>query len=407
MGLTVLRRARLVDGAALVDVHVSDGVVTAVEPAAEGSGLDLEGRLLLPALVEPHAHLDKVFTLDRAANPEGTLAGAMTGYADVVRHFTVEDIAARAHRALRVLVSRGVTAVRTHVGCGRLLGTRGVEALVQVRAELDGLLDLQVVAHVGGPEEGVRWAEHVGILRRALELGADAVGGSPAAEQDPVAALDACFAVAAEAGVPVDFHVDETTDPRVRTLEHLVRLAETAAIPVVASHCVSLGAMSPPEAADLAARAAAAGVAVVTLPATNLYLQGRGSHPVARGITALDALTDAGVAVAAGGDNVCDPFNPVGRLDPLETAALAVVAGHRTPEEAREMVTTTARGVLGLPPAGPWVGARADLVAVRADSWGEALALAPEERLVLRGGTVVSETTVSRSGPVHEGRPGE
>lgn len=405
MATTVLRNAQLPDGAR-ADVHVADGVVTAVtSPGADsapGPGLDLTGYVLTSGFVEPHAHLDKVFTVDRVANPDGTLAGAIEGYARVVGDFTTADIRARADRALRVLAANGTTAVRTHVGCGRLLGLRGVEALAAVREEWAGIIDLQVVAQIGGPEPGVSWTRHASTLRSAVDAGADVVGGAPSVETDPRAALDACFAVAADLGLPVDFHVDETTDPSATDLEQLVELAEQAAVPVVASHCVSLGAMDPGRAAELAARAAAAGVGVVTLPATNLYLQGRDTaHPQARGLTALDRLAEAGVVVAAGGDNVCDPFNPVGRLDPLETAALLVTAGHRTVADAWAMVTTNPRRLLGLPDAGPAVGQRADLVALAATEPGEALALAPAERVVFRAGEFISATTTVRRGPVH------
>jgi len=154
--------------------------------------------------------------------------------------------------------------------------------------------------------------------------------------------------------------------------------------------------------AEVAAEVAAANVAVVTLPATNLYLQGRSQWPRPRGLTAIDALTAAGVQVAAGGDNAGDPFNPVGRLDPLETAALLVLAAHQDTDRAWQLVTRDARRVLGAPPAGPTRGARADLVAVRADSVGEAIALAPGDRMVWRGGRLVSRTAVDRSGPAHE-----
>lgn len=405
MSNVVLRRATLPDGT-VADVHISGGAVTAVTPpgevTAEGSEIDLSGYLLTTSFVEPHAHLDKVFTFDRVANPAGTLAGAVEGYARVVGDFTASDIAARADRALRILASHGTTAVRSHVGCGRLLGLRGVEALAGVRERWAEIIDLQVVAQIGGPEPGVTWTEHVHMLRSAIDAGADVIGGAPSVEADPRQALDACFAVAADLGVPVDFHIDETTDPTAGDLAQLVQLAEQVQIPVVASHCVSLGAVDAGRAAEIAARAAAADVAVVTLPATNLYLQGRDSaHPQIRGLTALDRLSEAGVVVAAGGDNVCDPFNPVGRLDALETGALLVTAGHRTLDDAWAMISTHGRHALGLPAAGPAVGLRADLVAIAAREPGEAMALASPDRMVFRAGELISTTRVESRGPVH------
>ncbi|WP_182113210.1 MULTISPECIES: amidohydrolase family protein [unclassified Actinotalea] len=404
----LLTNALLPDGST-VDVEITGDVVTAVRPAGTSgpatSVTDLDGYLLVESLVEPHAHLDKVFTVDRVANPLGTLAGAMAGYEAVLLASDAADIRRRARRALRLLVRNGVTAVRTHLGCGRLLGLRAVEAFAQVREEMAPYVDLEVVAHVGGPAAGVTWGEHVRILRDALAAGADAVGGNPFSEAAPDEAMDACLQVAVDAGCPVDLHVDETTDGSVLTLRRLASLAAQVEVPVTASHAVSLGSLAPALADEVAAEVAAAGLAVVTLPATNLHLQGRGAHPTPRGLTALDALERAGVSVAAGGDNVRDPFNPVGRLDPFETASLLVTAGHRTLEQAWRMTVPAARAVLRLPQAGPVVGRRADLLAVRAASLGDAIALAPADRLVLRSGRVVSRTTTTTSGPVHDEGP--
>ncbi|WP_147918851.1 amidohydrolase family protein [Ruania zhangjianzhongii] len=405
---TLLRHARLVTGE-VVDVQLDGDVVAAVLPAGtapavpDGQQLDLSGYLLDTAFAEPHAHLDKVFTADRVDARGGTLQDAMTQYEAVLRAATDADVQQRARRALRSLVASGSTAVRTHVGCGRLLGVRAIESLVAVREQMADLVDLQIVAHIGGPGPEETWRQHRRRLAAALDAGADVVGGNPALDRDPSAAVQECVAVAAEAGVPLDLHIDETTDPSVATLRHLAQLAPQAGVPVTASHCVSLGAMDAGLVAEVAAEVAEANIAVVTLPATNLYLQGRSGWPRLRGLTAVDALTAAGVQVAAGGDNVRDPFNPVGRLDPLETASLLVLAGHQDTARAWQLVTGAARGVLGLPPAGPAAGARADLVAVRADSVGEAIALAPGERMVWRAGQLISRTAVDHSGPAHEG----
>ncbi|CAM3376787.1 amidohydrolase family protein [Occultella aeris] len=410
MAAHLLRGAHLASGER-VDVRIEGEQVAAVLPAGTpdsstdepaGSSTDLTGYLLAGAFVEPHAHLDKVFTADRVPTGDGTLAGAMAGYQTILADASDADVQSRARRALRTLVSNGTTAVRSHVGCGRLLGVRAVLSLVAVREDLRDLVDLELVAHVGGPGAGETWRVHRRRLTDALDAGADVVGGNPSNEADPVAALEECVAVAAERGVPVDLHVDETTDPSMLLLRRLAVLATQVGVPVTASHCVSLGFQDPGVAADVAAEVAAAGVSVVTLPATNLYLQGRRTWPRPRGLTAVDALLAAGVRVAAGGDNVRDPFNPAGRLDPLETASLAVTAAHQSPERAWSMIGTDARAVIGHPPAGPVPGARADLVAIRADSVGDAVALASAERLVWRAGRLVARTAVDRSGPVHE-----
>jgi cytosine deaminase len=163
--------------------------------------------------------------------------------------------------------------------------------------------------------------------------------------------------------------------------------------PVAASHCVSLGMQTPEVQAEVAKEVAEAGVSVFCLPQTNLFLQGR-DHPTAtpRGLTAVRALQDAGVLVAAGADNVQDPFNPVGRSDPLETAALLVMAGHQTPDDAYRMVSNDVREGIGMPRLSIEVGSPADLVVIDAASPREAIADAPMSRRVYRRGVLVAST---------------
>ena len=217
---------------------------------------------------------------------------------------------------------------------------------------------------------GPAGADHRALLRDALAAGADLVGGCPHLEDDGdiEAATDVLLEIAAEAGVGVDLHTDETLDPAVLGLEYLARRVLAGfSLPVTASHCVSLGQNNAPEQQRIAELVAAAGIGVITLPHTNLWLGGRGQQPVPRGLTAVDALRRAGVAVAAGADNLQDPFNPMGRACPFETASLMVLVAHDLPTMAWESVSTQSRRVLGLPDGAIAVGAPADLVAVPAD----------------------------------------
>jgi cytosine deaminase len=112
-------------------------------------------------------------------------------------------------------------------------------------------------------------------------------------------------------------------------------------------------------------------------------------------LTALRPLLEAGVTVAAGGDNLRDPFNPVGRADPLETASLLVTAGHLRPDEAYAAVSTGARAAMGLPEVRVATGFPAELLAVQAASLEEAIA-GGTDRVVIHQGRVVSRTTITR-----------
>ncbi|NUR84607.1 MAG: amidohydrolase family protein, partial [Nonomuraea sp.] len=324
------------------DVRLAGGLVTEVGTLTPQRGeavVDLEGRLLLPAFAEPHVHLDKAFTWARAGNAAGDLAGAMSGYSRVAAS-PAADIAARALSALRCFLAAGTTAVRAQVGCGPLSGVTAIEALAGVREKVAGVVDLQIVAHAAAA------GDHAGLLRRAVSAGADLIGGNPFLEESPERALETTFEVAAELGVGVDLHVDETQDHEVLTLPLVAEYALRHPFPVTAGHCVSLASQPRSRAREIAARVAEAGVGVVTLPATNLYLQGRDDRR--RGLTEIGLLREAGVTVAAGSDNVQDPFNPTGRLDPLETASLLVTAGHQEVAEALAMVSDRARQVMGV-----------------------------------------------------------
>ena len=399
----LLSGVRLVSGQ-VVDVSLRGGKVQAIQapgtlpPAAEG--LDLRGYLLLPAPAEPHAHFDTALTADRISNPTGDLSGAIDAWLDYQGSVPQDDFVARATEAALLGLANGTTAIRTHVGIYEPVGISAVEALLEVREQLRDLVDLQLVAltvELTGPE----CADLRAMLRAAMELGADVVGGCPHLDPRPVAYHDLTLSLASEFGRAIDLHTDETLDAAVLHLPHFADLVATTGFPhgATASHCVSLGVQSPERAAEVAAKVAAASVAVVCNPQTNLFLQAReqDSAPV-RGLTALRVLLDAGVTVAGGGDNLRDPFNPVGRVDPLETASLLVTAGHLTPEEAYAAVSTGARAAMGLPEVQVAPGFPAELLAVRASSLGEAIA-GGTSRIVIHHGRIVSRTTVTREVP--------
>lgn len=397
----LLRSARLTDGE-LVDIGVVDGLIDSVHPAGTATSpnvpvqvMDLNGRLVLPAFTEPHAHLDKTGTVDRVPNPTGDLGGAITAWLAHRPTLTVDDVLTRARVALRRAALNGVLTLRTHVDTGAGVFLTAMEAIAQLRTEVQDLVELQIVACASLPITGAAGRENLTRLRDALRYGVDAVGGAPSLDPDPVAAVDALADIAADAGLPLDLHIDETLDPAVFVLPHLATVATAFDLPVTAGHCVSLAMQPAPTRRAVADQLAAAGVAVVTLPQTNLYLQGRDLGPHRpRGLTAVAELRAAGVVVAGGSDNIADPFNPIGRTDPLETASLLVAAGQLDVGSALDAVTTAARQAIGLPPAPLAPGMPADLVAIDAASPADAVGRAPAARLVLRRGQPVATTTV-------------
>ena len=396
--ISLLRDATLPDGT-VVDVVLAGELVEAVVPAGTGRApegapadatLDLSGHLLLTAPAEPHAHLDKALSWDAIRPPMGDLELAISSWRAYAATMTVDDVADRARRQLLTMLAQGTTSVRTHVDV--LLGdapARGAEALVRVRDELRGLVDVEIVALASqdSPDADVE---------AVLDLGVDLVGGAPHLSRDPHRDLHRLLDLAERRGVGVDLHTDESLHGPDTLLELAARVVGWTTN-VTAGHCVRLGSMPADRRDEVVAAVVASRIGVVANPITNLYLQGW-EAPVAtpRGLTAVRELLTAGARLAAGADNVRDPFNPLGRSDALETAMLLVTAGHLTIDEAWHAVSDGAREVMGLPRAGVVPGARAELLAVRASSLAEAVASAPADRVVLHGGRLVARSVVTR-----------
>jgi cytosine deaminase len=353
--------------------------------------------VLLPAAVEPHAHLDKAFLAEIVPNPTGDLVGAIEAMRSSRHLLTVAETVQRAERAAHLMAANGFVAVRTHADLTIEHGLTSIEALVEVRERVAPEIDVEIVALCGWPVTGRDGADQRALLRAGLEAGADVVGGCPHLETVSgngtiESATDILLDIATDHGRPVDLHTDETLDPAADGLDLLARrVASGFGLPVTASHCVSLGQQPEARQRRTAERVAAAGISVIALPHTNLFLQGRGHSRMPRALTAVDVLRRAGVNVAAGADNLQDPFNPLGRACPFETAGLMLLAAHLLPAEAWATVSTNASRALGLadataPTHGFGLGAPADLVSVRAGSVREAIAFGPADRLVWRRG---------------------
>jgi len=379
--------------------------VDAERQAAEGKveRLDLSGYVLLVAPCEPHAHLDKALLGERVANSSGDLIGAINATRSAYASMNWTDVYDRARRSLEIAVQRGYTSIRTHVTCEEGLGLDALRALVRLREDVRDTLDLQVFAMAGYPVTGRDGTRNRELLYEALDAGADGIGGAPWLDLHASSAVAMLVRLAAERDLMIDLHLDETLDSTSLTVRTFA--SEVAAHGLggraTASHCVSLGQQSVATARTIAQELVAAGVAVVTLPQTNLYLQGReGTTGTPRGLTALSVLREAGVVVAGGGDNWRDPFNPTSRIDPMETASLLVVAAHFSPADAYDAVSVRAREVMGLTPASFEVGCYTDVLAMKGSSLNDVMAHSSDDRVVIRRGQVISRTRV-----VHEIAP--
>jgi cytosine deaminase len=394
--VAALRAVRLPDDT-LGDVLLNGGTVA--DTPGEGVDLDAGGWRVLPAACEPHAHLDKALSASRLPPGVGNdLVAACDSWRAMLPTIDRADIEARALATVRRYVTHGITAIRTHVDLHDGPDPfRAVDALIALRERLRGRVTLQVCL-LAGSETSTE------LVNAAAGRGIDVMGGCPHLALDPPAELSRMLDVAQARGLPVDLHVDEATDVDLPDTDlDIVGLARQSIsrglrLPVTASHAVRLGMLPPPRRDAVLELVARAGLGVVTLPITNLYLQGRdATHAAPRGLPALRAILAAGIPLAAGADNVRDPFNPAGRADPFETTALLQTAGHLAGDQALHAVTTGARTVLGLPRAGVEQGDAADLMLVPDVDLGDILAGTEDARVVLHGGRVVADTRVQRT----------
>jgi cytosine deaminase len=398
----ILRDARLPGRDALTDLGVAGGRITAVGPGDRAAEvISLDGRLVTPPLVEPHIHLDAALTVGQPRpNVSGSLFEGIAVWADRVASLTYADVQHRVRQVLRWQLACGVQHVRSHVDvCDPEL--RALRALIDLREEVRGLIDLQLVAF---PQQGIlSFDRGRALMTEAAALGADVIGGIPHYEltrEDGVESVRFAMALADEHGLRVDIHCDETDDEHSRFVE--VMAAETIrrgmAGRVTASHTTAMHSYNSAYAYRLIANIARAGLHMVTNPLDNSVLQGRfDTGPIRRGHTRVKQLQEAGVNVCIGHDSVMDPWYPLGYGDPLQAAFVLVHLGQMSGDaELRrliDMITVNPAAALGLPDYGLREGGPADLVVFDARSEADALRLVAPRTLVLRGGQVVARAT--------------
>ena len=395
--------AQLIDGS-LVDVAVEDGLIAWIGTPSQSpviclKTINLGGYVLSTSFVEPHAHLDKAFLADRISNPDGDLMGAIRGLEEVRTTITHIDIVERATRAVNLMSRNGVTSIRTHADTTISGGLSSVLALLEVKKNCAHFMDIQVAMLLEWPVTGPAGKEHLALARDAISTGIDVVGGCPHLDPDPRGAVEALLSLALESGLPLDLHADENMRPESSDLEHLadIALRDNLAHQMNASHCVALSTRTEADIDRIAAKVSAAGITVTALPQTNLFLQERGvSTRPARAITPIHRLQQAGVVVAAGADNLQDPFNLMGRGDPLEIASLLMVSAHSTADQSVQMVSSNAHKAVHGVTNSLSVGQPANFIAIPATNIRESIAMGPPDRIVVYGGVVIDNQIRNR-----------
>ena len=399
----ILRGANLPDGREGQDIAVADGRIAEVAPRIEAKAareIDVRGRLVTPPFVDAHFHMDSTLSLGRPRlNESGTLLEGIQLWSELKPHLTVEAIKARALEFCRWAIARGSLAVRSHVDiCDDEL--LAVEALLEVKREIAPFLDLQLVAF---PQDGfLRYPQSRENLLRALDKGVDIVGGIPHFERtmtEGAQSVKELCEIAAERGLPVDMHCDETDDPLSRHVESLAYETQRLGLRgrVTGSHLTSMHSMDNYYVSKLIPLMRESGLHVVANPLINITLQGRhDSCPKRRGMTRVKELMAAGINVAMGHDCVMDPWYSLGSHDMLEVAHMGLHVGQMTGTAEMlscfDAVTRNAAKVMGLEGYGLEPGCHADLVVLQAADPIEALRLKPARLHVLRRGRVIAET---------------
>ncbi len=412
----IIRRANLPDGRNRIDVGIEGGRIVAVEPqlqAAATDEIDADGRLLSPPFVDAHFHLDATLSLGLPRmNRSGTLLEGIALWGELKPRLTQEAVISRAMAYCDMAVAQGLLAIRSHVDVcdDRLVA---VEGLLEVKSRVAPYLDLQLVAF---PQDGFyRSATAERNLLRALDMGVGVVGGIPHFERtmtEGAASVRRLCEIAAERGLLVDLHCDESDDPMSRHIETLA--AETKRLGlngrVAGSHLTSMHSMDNYYVSKLLPLISEAGVAAIANPLINITLQGRhDTYPKRRGLTRVPELMASGVLVGLGHDCVMDPWYALGSGDMLEVAHMAVHVGHLTALDAiracYDAVTVNAASILHLDHYGIAPGCRADLVLLQAADPFEAIRLKATRLLVLRNGKTIAHTPEKLTSLFMQGRP--
>ena len=415
--MLIVRNATLPDGRTGIDVHTEAGRITALgvqlPVPAHAEVIDADGWLLSPPFVDPHFHMDATLSygLPRV-NQSGTLLEGIALWGELKPLLTQEALVERALQYCDWAVAKGLLAIRTHVDVcdDRLLA---VEALLHVKQTVAPYLDLQLVAF---PQDGaLRSRTALANLRRALDMGVDVVGGIPHFERtmaDGAESVKLLCELAAERGLRVDMHCDESDDPLSRHIETLAFHTQRLGLHgrVTGSHLTSMHSMDNYYVSKLLPLIAQAQVHAVANPLINITLQGRhDSYPKRRGMTRVPELMAAGVNVAFGHDCVMDPWYSLGSGDMLEVAQMGLHVAQMTSQAQMHVcfdaVTVNAAKVMGLEGYGIAVGNAADFVLLQARSPVEAIRLRATRLLVVRRGTIVARAPAATSALSLPGRP--
>lgn len=408
--MLLIKDAILADNDQHVDILINDAgkfeqVASKISEDAAGNGeiINVHGCLVTPTFVDPHLHLDKVYTsLVGRASREETLEESIKIMHDRKRCYTVEDVKQRAIRAIEESVLYGCTKIRANVDIDNMAGLVGLGGVMAARDACRDICDIQIVAF---PQEGIFCNPGTEeLMWKAMEEGADVVGGMPAAEWTEDYSrrhVDFVFKIAEKCDLPIDMHIDQTKDIFARSLEYTaVKIIETGFHGrVTGGHCTSIAYQNHAHAAKVMELLKLAKFNVCVNPQV-LAIMGIDAEPRTRGVTRVREMVDCGINVTTAQDTICDGFHLYGTGDPLDYGLMcAYVAQYNTPATIRivyNMITTNAAKTMGIDDYGIKPGNPADLNIIEAPSIQEAFRLRPARKYVIKNGKVIARTDEER-----------
>jgi cytosine deaminase len=403
----IIKNANVSNDQTGVDIACKDGVIISIERGINANAkktIDAQGHLVSPPFVDPHFHMDATLSLGTPRmNVSGTLLEGISLWSELKPIQNVEQIIDRALRYCDLAVSMGIGAIRSHVDiCDNSL--KGVEALLEVQRKVAPYIELQLVAF---PQDGIFRDPNAKVnLINALDMGVNVVGGIPHFErtmQDGADSVKFLCEIAAERGLMVDMHCDESDDPQSRHIETLA--FETSRLGlhgrVAGSHLTSMHSMDNYYVSKLIPLMAEAEIHAIPNPLINIMLQGRhDSYPKRRGQTRVPELKNAGINVGFGSDCVMDPWYSLGKADMLDVAHMGLHVGQLSSrldmEWCFDAVTLNSANIMGLEGYGLKRGCKADMVILQANDKIDAIRLRANRLFVIRAGKVISTTK-----PIH------
>ena len=389
------------EGLTLVNLEINDGninrITSTIPPEDNIPVIDLKKKIIFPCFIDMHTHLDKGHSWQRCPNHDGTFDSALKMVLeDSRREWRLEDVYRRMEFGVKCSYAHGTAAIRTHIDSFGQQAQISLTALAELQRQWAGKITLQAVSLVS--LDYYQTSEGAALADKIAEFGG-ILGGVAYTNPDLQAQIDITFKLAQERGLNLDFHLDENGDSDSTCLAAIARTAikEQFSGQIICGHCCSLAVQSPEIIQETLNLVKNAGIAIVSLPMCNLYLQDRQEEktPFWRGTTKVKEMKKAGIPVAFASDNCRDPFYGFGDHDGLEVFTQAVRIAHLDTPYADwvNSVTLTPANLLGLPHLGRIkTGLEANLLIFKARYFSELLSRPQWDRLVIRRGLSIDTT---------------